>query len=56
MPALVHAPWLLVVHAISLPEGIFGTGYPEALFRVASTRQAHDSFTISKGWRSRPMF
>ena len=40
---------LLVVHAISLPEGIFGTGYPEALFQGRLDCQAHDSFADLEG-------
>ena len=40
---------LLVVHAISLPEGTFGTGYPEALFQGQLDCQAHASFADLDG-------
>lgn len=40
---------LLVVHAISLPEGTFGTGYPEALFQGRLDCQAHHSFADLEG-------
>ena len=40
---------LLVVHAISLPEGVFGTGYPEALFQGRLDCRAHASFADLEG-------
>jgi AmpD protein len=38
-----------VVLAISLPEGVFGTGYPEALFQGHLDCRAHDSFADLDG-------
>ncbi len=42
-------PELLVVHCISLPEGQFGTGYPQALFTGQLTGDEHADFGDLRG-------
>jgi AmpD protein len=42
---------LIVLHAISLPEGHYGTGHPEALFQGTLDLNAHESFASLKGVR-----
>lgn len=37
-------PELIVLHCVSLPEGQFGTGYPQALFQGRLDIDAHESF------------
>lgn len=37
-------PELIVLHCVSLPEGQFGTGYPQALFQGHLDIDAHESF------------
>lgn len=37
-------PELVVLHCVSLPEGQFGTGYPQALFQGRLDIDAHPSF------------
>ncbi len=42
---------LLVIHNISLPAGVYGGGYIEALFRGDLNTQAHPSFADLQGLR-----
>lgn len=44
-------PDLLVIHCISLPEGCYGTGHIEALFRGTLDCAAHPSFNSLQGLR-----
>jgi len=42
-------PELLVIHCVSLPEGQFGTGYPQALFTGRLDCTAHVDFNDLRG-------
>ena len=43
------SPELVVIHCVSLPEGQFGTGYPEALFLGCLDCQIHSDFADLQG-------
>jgi len=40
---------LIVIHCVSLPEGQFGTGFPQALFLSQLDHNAHPSFADLEG-------
>jgi N-acetyl-anhydromuramoyl-L-alanine amidase len=47
-------PELVVIHCVSLPEGQFGTGYPEALFCGCLNCEEHPDFADLKGLEVSP--
>ena len=47
-------PELIVIHCVSLPEGQFGTGHPQALFEGCLDCQADDSFADLEGLHVAP--
>ncbi|XOV84336.1 MAG: 1,6-anhydro-N-acetylmuramyl-L-alanine amidase AmpD [bacterium] len=49
-----RAPELVVLHCVSLPEGQYGTGYPQALFQGRLDLDAHPSFHDLAGMEVSP--